>query len=151
MLSVLFSTSGLHDSRWQSGGICQVLSIGAFTLFCHDVHSFTEDFLSFFVTLVIVLMRLSSRCLPFSWPGAASIRSCLWLPLGFLDTREAGNCARSRACVLFQSYRLVSARDDMCPVVSGGLRERSLHVMLKFEGPASLNYCFHYFVSLILH
>ena len=43
MLSVPFSTSGLHYSRWQSGGICQVLSNEAFTLFCHDVHGFTED------------------------------------------------------------------------------------------------------------
>ena len=31
-----------------------MLSIGAFTLFCHDVHGFTEVFLSFFVTFVIV-------------------------------------------------------------------------------------------------
>ena len=29
------------------------------------------------------------------------------------------------------------ARDDMCPVVSGGRRERSLHAMLKFEGLAA--------------
>ena len=26
----------------------------------------------------------------------------------------------------------------MCPVVSGGLRERSLHAMLKFEGLAAI-------------
>ena len=35
MLSVPLSTSDLHCSRWQSGEICQVLSTGAFTLFCH--------------------------------------------------------------------------------------------------------------------
>ena len=35
MLSVPPSTSDLHYSRWQSDEICQVLSTGAFTLFCH--------------------------------------------------------------------------------------------------------------------
>ena len=35
MLSDPLSTSDLHYSRWQSGEICQVLSTGAFTLFCH--------------------------------------------------------------------------------------------------------------------
>ena len=54
ILSPLLSTSGLHYSRWQSGEICQVLSTGAFTLFCHVVHGFTEDFISFFVTFVLV-------------------------------------------------------------------------------------------------
>ena len=54
MLSVPLSTSELHYIRWQSGDICQVLSTGAFTLFRHDVHGFTEDFLSFFVTFVLV-------------------------------------------------------------------------------------------------
>ena len=49
----------------------------------------------------ILLTRLSARCLPSSWPGAASFRSCLKLPPGFLDTLEAGNCAGSR--VLFFS------------------------------------------------
>ena len=28
-------------------------------------------------------------------PDTASFRSCLWLSLGFLNTREAGTCARS--------------------------------------------------------
>ena len=66
----------------------------------------------------IVLTLLSARCLLSSWPDTASIRSSLKLPLGFLDTREAGIFAGSRACVLFfLSSRLVSARDDMCPVV----------------------------------
>ena len=34
-LSVPLSTSDLHYSCWQSCEICQVFSIGAFTLFCH--------------------------------------------------------------------------------------------------------------------
>ena len=39
----------------------------------------------------------------------------------------------------------------MCLVVSGGLRGRSLHVMLKFEGPASLvKLLSHFLLSLIL-
>ena len=54
ILSPVLSTSGLHYSRWQSGEICQVLSTGAFTLFCHVVHGFKEDFMSFFVPFVLV-------------------------------------------------------------------------------------------------
>ena len=54
MLSAPLSTIGLHYSRWQGGGICQVLSTEAFTLFCHDVHGIKEGLLSFFVTLVLV-------------------------------------------------------------------------------------------------
>ena len=89
------------------------------------------------VSLKIFSPSLSARCLPSSWPDTASFRSCLLLPPGFLDTLAAGNCARSRACTLFsQSSRLVSARDNMCPVVSESLRGRSLHAMLKYESPA---------------
>ena len=36
-----------------------------------------------------------------------------------------------------ESSRLVPAHDDMCLVVSDSLRGRSLHAMLKYEGPAS--------------
>ena len=52
---------------------------------------------------------LSARCLPSSWPDTASFRSCLLMPPGFLDTREAGTCAGSRACVL-----LLSLLDSFC-------------------------------------
>ena len=80
------STSDRHYSRWQSGGICQVLSAGAFTLFRHEVHGFKEVFLSFFVTFVIVscshvclldisrLLGLTLR--PFA-PVCSSHRDCL--------------------------------------------------------------------------
>ena len=81
MLSVPLSTSDLHYSRWQSGEICQVLSTGAFTLFCHmydgtmgcslSVHAClffcprtcgrTFVFFAFFVTLV--LLSCSRVCL----------------------------------------------------------------------------------------
>ena len=85
------STNALTNSMWQSSEICEVLSTGAFTLFCHDVHGFTEDFLSFVTfCFCILLTRLSARCLPSSWLDTASFRSCLLLPPGFLDTLEAG-------------------------------------------------------------
>ena len=45
-------------------------------------------------------------------------------------------------CSFSLSSRLVSARDDMCPVVSGSLREMSLQALLKFEGPAGSLNCF---------
>ena len=57
--------------------------------------------------------------------------------------------------VLFfsQSSRLVSARDDMCPVVSDSLRGRSFHAMLNYEGPASLDKLFftHSSFPCLLH
>ena len=37
------------------------MSTGAFTLFCNDVHGFTEDFLSLFV--IFVLVSCSRICL----------------------------------------------------------------------------------------
>ena len=43
---------------------------------------------------------------PSSRPDTASFRSCLLLPPGFLGTREAGICARSRALSSFVSPRL---------------------------------------------
>ena len=51
------------------------------------VPDFYEGLLSFF--LVVLPTRLSARCLLSSRPETASIRSCLLLPPGFLDTREA--------------------------------------------------------------
>ena len=87
MLSVPFSTSDLHYSSGQSGEICQVVSTGAFTLLCHAFW-FSLKVCSFlFCSLT---HALSARCLLSSWPDTASICSCLLLPPGFLDTREAG-------------------------------------------------------------
>ena len=40
--------------------------------------------------------------------------------------------------VIHWGLRVVFAHDDMCLVVSDRLRGRSLHAMLKCEGPASL-------------
>ena len=88
MLSVPLSTSDLHYSSWQSCEICQVLSTWAFTLLCHSFRfSLKGCFFFFFCCLV---HASSARCLLSSRPGTASIRSCLLLPPGFFDTREAG-------------------------------------------------------------
>ena len=48
ILSVPLRTNDLHYSRWQSGEIWQVLSIGAFTLFCHVVDGIMGVFFFFF-------------------------------------------------------------------------------------------------------
>ena len=41
--------------------------------------------------------------------------------------------------VFFSSVSPIgSARDNICPVVSGSLRGMSLQAMLKYEGPAAL-------------
>ena len=93
MLSVPFSTSDLHFSCWQSGENCQAVAAGAFMLLVF----LQRRVLSLLFCLVVLLTRLSARCLPSSWPDTASFRSCLLLPPGFLDTREAGICAGSRA------------------------------------------------------
>ena len=123
------------------------MSTEAFTLFCHDVHGFTNHFLCLcHLCDSFVLTRLSARCLPSSCLDTASIRSRLQLPPGFHDTREAGNCSGSRACGLFsQSSRLFSAHDDMCPVGSGSVREMCLQAMRKYEGPAASLICFSLF------
>ena len=86
--SVPLRTSDLHYSRWQSGEICQELSTGAFTLLCRVFIGFCEGL--FLLFLVVLPTRLSARCFPSSRPDTASIRSCLLLPPGFFDTREAG-------------------------------------------------------------
>ena len=36
----------------------------------------------------------------------------------------------------FSAFSIGSARDEMCPVVSGSIPDMSLQAMLKFEGPA---------------
>ena len=91
MLSVPLSTSDLHCSSWQSGEICQVLSTGACTLLCHAFwFSLKGCSLFFFFFFCNLAHALSARCFPPKRPDTASIRSCLLLPSGFFDTREAG-------------------------------------------------------------
>ena len=58
-LSVPLSTNDLNISRWQSGGVCQVLSTGDFTLFCHVFDGPVG--VLFFVTFV--LLSCSRVCL----------------------------------------------------------------------------------------
>ena len=81
MLSVPLSTSGLHYSIWQSGGICQVLSTGVFTLFCHDVSWFqgrTSLLLChFFDSIVLRVCLLDvSRLLGLTLRPFAPVCSC---------------------------------------------------------------------------
>ena len=76
-----------------------------------------------------------SRLLGLTLRPFPPVCSCRWVSL----TRGRLAIVQEAARVFFSQFsRLVSARDDMCPVVSGGLRERSLHAMLKFEGPAAI-------------
>ena len=63
------------------------LSTGAFALFCH-VFMVSRKVCSSFI--FVLRTRLSARFLLSSRPDTASFRSCLLLPPGFLDTREAG-------------------------------------------------------------
>ena len=74
------------------------------------------------------------------------------LPQGFFDTREAGIRARSRACFSFSCSSIGFARDDICPVILGSLREMSLQALMKFEGSCN---CFWFShipgVCFVLH
>ena len=98
MLSVPCTMSDLHFSSWQSG---EKLPGGG----CCSFHVTWLRFVVFFKTRVLSFFYLScclphalcARCFPSFRPDTASIRSCLLLPPGFLDTREAGICAGSRA------------------------------------------------------
>ena len=40
--------------------------------------------------------------------------------------------------IFFSVFSIGSACDDMCPMVSGSLREMSLQALLKFECPAAI-------------
>ena len=91
MLSVPLSTSDLRYSCRQSGENCQVVSAGAFTLLCHALwFSLKGCFCPCFSFFCCLAHALSARCLVSFRPDTASIRSCLLLPPGFFDTREAG-------------------------------------------------------------
>ena len=137
MLSVPLSTSDLHYSRWQSGEICQVLSTGAFTLFCHVVHGIKEDLISSFVIFVLlscsrVCLLDVSRLLGLTLRPSAPVCCC------HRDSLTRGRLAIVQVAVrVFSSvFSIGSARDDMFPVISDSLREMSLQALLKYEGPA---------------
>ena len=113
----------------------------AFTLFRHVFHGFKEDCISFFVTFVLVscsrvclldVSRLRGLTLRHFAPVSSCHRDSL------TSWRLAIVQEAVRVLFFSQSSRLVSARDDMCPVVSDSLRGRSFHAMLNYEGPASL-------------
>ena len=107
-----FSTSDLHFCCWQSGENCQVVSAEAFTLLGYAI-LFSLNFSALLIFLSCCLAHaLSARCFPSFRPDTASIRSCLLLPPGFLDTREAGICAGSRAWFSFSFSSVGSAHDQ---------------------------------------
>ena len=144
------STNALVNSMWRSGEICQVLSTEAFTSFCHACDEIMGSSLprhrSFFLPPHVEVdctrccpfmfcclpKRLSSRCFPSSWPDTASLRSCLLLPPGFLETLEAGFGAGSRACRFFFVFPFALLNHGVpCHVCQ-------LARMWTYEGPASL-------------
>ena len=90
MLSVPSSTCDLHISCCQGGDICQAVAADAST------HCDTLSVQSCCLANVLPAQRF-----PSSRPDTGSFRSCLFLPPGFLDTREAGICARSSALSSF--------------------------------------------------
>ena len=116
ILSVPSSTNKL---RWQSGEICQVLFTETFTSFYHTYDGTRSSSLPRHPCLLathvaeeltvllchprVLLLptKWSSRRFPSSRTDIGSFRSCLQLPLGFLDTLEAGICAESRAWCFF--------------------------------------------------
>ena len=75
------NTNDLNNSRWQSGGICQVLSTRDFTLFCHVFDGLIGVLFSLFVTFVLlscsrVCLLDVSRLLGLTLRHAASVCSC---------------------------------------------------------------------------
>ena len=110
----------LHISYWQSGANCQVVAARAFTLLGSTFGFSLKNAAALLNCLSCCLAHaLSARCFPSFRPDTASIRSCLSLPPGFLNTREAGTCARSRAWSSLYFSLFGSAPGDVCPVTSG--------------------------------
>ena len=108
MLSVPFRTSDPHTSYWQSGEICQVVATGAFTLLGSNFwFALTGGCSPHFFCPVV----LPPRCLlDVSRLLALTLRPSA--PTGFLDTREAGTCAGSRAWssfFLLDKYPVIQA------------------------------------------
>ena len=112
----------------------------AFTLFCHDVHGLKESFsliLCHFgiVSCSRVCLLVVSRLLALTLRPSAPVCSCHRHSL----TRGRLAIVQEAVRVFFFSvFSIGSARGDMCPVVSGSLREMSLQAVLKNEGPAAL-------------
>ena len=86
---------------------------------------------------VAALLIFLSCCLAHALSARCSrLLGLTLLPAEFLDTREAGICAGSRAWFSFSFSSFDSAHDDMCPVTSGSFREMSVQALMKIEGPA---------------
>ena len=119
MLSVPFCTSDLHYDCWQSGEKLTGGGRRGFHVAVLRILVFFEGLLLslFFYVFFVVL---PTRCLldvsPLSGLTLRFRSGCLLLPQGFLDTREAGICAGSRAWSSFSFSSFGSAHDDMCQV-----------------------------------
>ena len=136
MLSVPSGACDLHICSWQSGEICQAITTAAFTLFIYALWSSSNYGCSPFVRSCSLANVLLASRFPSSRPDTVSFRSCLFLPRGFLGTREAGTCAGSRACFPFSFFSiflllLIFARSFRQP------REMSLHALWKCNGPTN--------------
>ena len=67
----------------------------------------------FFTLVSVFAFAVVFSMFPSSWPDTAPFRSCLSLPLGFLDTLEAGICEGSRACCFFFVSPFVLLNSDV--------------------------------------
>ena len=138
MLSVPSSTNDLNNSRWQSGEICQVFSIGAFTLFCHVYDVTMDSSLSVHACLlpphvrkhvlsssfvILVLLSCSRVCL-------LDVSRLLGLTL----RHSAPVCCCHRDSLT--RWRLAFAQGSR--VISDSSRGMSLQEKWTYEGPASL-------------
>ena len=97
MLSVPSGTCELHISCWQGSDSCQAIAAAVLTLFNYALWFLLKAGDPFFVLSCCLANVLPAPRFPSPPPDTASFRSCLLLPPGFLDTLEAGICARSRA------------------------------------------------------
>ena len=129
--------------------ICQVLSIGAFTLFCHVVHCIKGVLFSFFVTFV--LLSCPRVCLL-----DVSRLLFLTLRLSALVCRYHQGLTRWRLAIAQEAARVfcvlsILLNNDVCLVISDSLRGMCIHAMLN-EGLASReNFVFHTFFFPLPH
>ena len=142
-------------SRWQSGEICQVLSSGAFTLFCHVYDGTMDSSLSVHACLLpphvrknvfssfVILVLLScsrvclldvSRLLGLTLRHSAPVCCCHRDSL----TRWRVAFAQEDVRVASSSSSHLSFLAAMCLVISDSLRGMSLQEKWTYEGPASL-------------
>ena len=97
-MHVVRATSDLHLNSWQSGGKLPGGGRWSFHVTWLRFVGFLQNAGALLFQLSCCLaLALCARCFPSFRPDTASIRSCLLFLPGFLDTREAGIFAGSRA------------------------------------------------------